>query len=185
MTNASSVLLVLAVLACRPGEPGIVVSELPPYTRQEAAVFDDSIAPGVFDPDADAPLAGEFPEAVRRADFIVPARLVAINRERHEQAVRYELLAEAVGPTLLGAIGDGPIELDVSRTSPSQPLLRAMDTQLVGTKLLVIARRYQLDGKMVVHFRAEPDTVAIRDAIEAALRDSAAQPTDESAAGPE
>lgn len=145
------------------------MSDLPPYTEEESRLYDDSIAQDVFDEEASVPRGDRFREGVVRADIIVPVRLVAINAERSEDAVRYELIADPEGPALKGS-SQGPLQLSVSRGSPSQAMLKSLDTQLVGSKLIVIARRYQRDGKLVLHFRAEADTVAARDAIENALR---------------
>jgi hypothetical protein len=154
---------------CGRSEPEIVVSDLPPYTEEEARLYDDSIAQDVFDAEASVPGGDRFVEGVARADLIVPVRLVAINAERSEGSVRYELIADPAGPPLKGTTS-GPLQLSVSRGSPSQAMLKALDTQLVGSKLIVIARRYQREGKLVLHFRAEADTVAARDAIHSALR---------------
>lgn len=166
------------VLACGRAEPEIAVSELPPYTEEEARLYDDSIAPDVFDAEASAPRGDRFVEGVTRADLIVPVRLVAINAERSEDSVRYELIADPEGAPLKGS-ASGPLQLRVSRGSPSQAMLKSLDTQLVGSKLIVIARRYQRDGKLVLHFRAEADTVAARDAIKDALqKPSPAAPAD-------
>lgn len=158
------------VLACGRSEPEIVISELPPYTPEEARLYDDSIAADVFDEEALAPRGDRFQEGVWRADLIVPVRLVAINAERSEEAVRYELIAEPEGAPLKGN-ASGRLQLSVNRGSPSQAMLKSLDTQLVGSKLIVIARRYQREGKLVLHFRAEADTVAARKAIEDALRE--------------
>lgn len=146
------------------------MSELPKYTQAEVASFDDSFAPEVFDPEASAPKGDRFRRSVQQADLIVPARLTAINAKRSGGSVRYQLIADPSGAALKGFLGEGPLEFEIAPGSPSLGMLKAMDTQLVGTKLILLARRYQLDGKIVMHFRAEADTVPSRQAIAEALR---------------
>jgi hypothetical protein len=164
----------LLAAACAAREPEIAVSDLPPYTREEAATYDDSIAPDAFDEDASRPHGERFERIVDEADFIVPVRLVAINAKRADGSVRYQLIAEPAGPALKGTTPSGPLEFEVSRASPSQAMLKSLDTQLVGLKLILMARRYQLDGKMVMHFRAEADTVDAREAVASALEEPGA-----------
>jgi methionyl aminopeptidase len=156
--------------ACGSKEPAFVIAELPEYSQQEASAFDDSFAPEVFDPEASAPKGERFEENVQQADLIVPARLTAINAKRSEGSVRYQMIADPSGTPLKGVLGQGALEFEISPGSPSLGMLKALDTQLVGIKLILLVRRYQADGKMVMHFRAEADTVPSREAITMALR---------------
>lgn len=162
--------LALALGGCSPSKtPDVRVQDLPPYTKEEASLYDDSIAPDVFDSEVQALIDERFRQRVARAEVIVPVKLVAINAERSKESVRYALVTNPAGKPFVGVVDEGPLELSVGRTSPSQAMLKALDTQLVGARMIVLARRYQQDGKLVVHFRAEPDTVKVRAAVRAAL----------------
>lgn len=177
-TGASLFAAALCASACGSKEPDFVVSELPEYSPQESSAFDDSFAPEVFDPDASAPKGERFEKGVQQADVIVPARLTAINAKRSGGSVRYQMIADPSGTPLKGTLGPGSLEFEISPGSPSLGMLKALDTQLVGTKLILLVRRYQADGKMVMHFRAEADTVPSREAITEALRAPAPVATD-------
>lgn len=170
------------LIGCGTPEPHISVADLPPYTAEEAHLYDDSIASEVVDGQAPgSEPSPPFVERVIHADLIVPVKLVAINVERSADAVRYQLVADPSGEPLHGFIGEGPLELAVGRASPSLALLKAMDTQLVGRDLIVIARRYQREGEIVVHFRAEPDTLEVREAVREALASQVAKADAETA----
>lgn len=155
-------------------EAEVPIDELPTYTREEARLYDDSIAMEVFESEqAPTPTGALFEDRVRAADLIAPVRLVGIDAEKSDETVRYQLVAKLTDEPLTGSVNDDPLRLAVGRGSPSQAMLEAMDTQLVGVRMLVLARRYQRDGEMVMHFRSEPDTVATRDAVRKALAENA------------
>lgn len=163
-------LLLGLLVSCGNGEDAAIpVAELPLYTAEEARTYDDSLAQEIFDSGAKPPLGEPFHQRVLHADVIVRVKLVAINAERSEASVRYELVTDPTAEPLEGELDSGNFELSVGRGSPSQAMLKALDTQLVGTHMIVLAKRYQRDGKLVVHFRAEPDTVEVRDAVKKTL----------------
>lgn len=177
--------LAIALGGCFPSKtPDVRVQDLPPYTKEESVLYDDSIAPDVFDSEVSALIDERFRQRVARAELIVPVKLVAINAEKSEESVRYALVTDPAGAPFVGVVDEGPLELSVGRTSPSQAMLKALDTQLVGAKMIVLARRYQQEGKLVVHFRAEPDTLKVRAAVRAALDEQADREPEEGPMAP-
>ena len=170
-------LLLGLLVSCGSGEDAAIpIAELPLYTAEEARTYDDSLAQEIFDSGAKPTFGEPFQKRVLHADVIVQVKLVAINAERSEASVRYEIVTDPTAEPLEGELAAGSFELTVGRGSPSQAMLKALDTQLVGTHMIVFAKRYQRDGKLVVHFRAEPETVGVRDAVKKVLAQRRKQP---------
>lgn len=163
--------LVLLLLACgaeRPPALASAVEGLPPYTPAEAAVFDDSIALAVFghreereEPERDPKLI----ERTQRADTVVRVKVATATRDDLPGAVAYTLVMVAVDAPLAGREMQDPVEVRIEPTNPSLPLLRDAERALVGRTLVLFFRLYNDQGEPRVHFRAEPDTEPIRDAV--------------------
>ena len=167
--NRATVLLSIGLqLSCAVREASVGdVTSLPTYTQRAAAVFDDSVSLTAFgisasiEPQADPRLA----KAIAEADLIIPARLETVGIDDDSQGTRYELTLRLTGDPLRGELPSDVLELNVGRTSPSQAMLRTMATQVVGQSLVVLIRRFQREGEMVLHFRAESDTPAVRETV--------------------
>jgi hypothetical protein len=145
------------------------VTELPPYTAEEAELFDDSLPGQLFKlrggpavPTTDP----EFAKLVSAADYVGRAKLTTVTRTRYpgQTGVRYQL-SMALEEPLRGDALDSPVDIWVNRGSPSLGLLRALDTDAVGTRFIVLLKRYRVRGQMVLHFRAYPDDPSVAEAI--------------------
>lgn len=159
------------VVACSGGDrppPETPVTELPPYTVDEQLVFDDSIAPEVFGLDVDGSSVDDpsFVQRAMRADLITRAKLLTITSDELAGQTSYHVTLKPLGAPLFGFPSKGNIEITVGRASPSLTLLRSMAVKGVGQKLIVLLRNYRLDDGRVVHFRGEPDTEEIANALQ-------------------
>jgi hypothetical protein len=150
-------------LACASPQPSPKFA-LPEYTPEEAAVFDDVLAPSLFgldlgsvEPRRDKKLHTR----AQRADFVVPVRVATIARD----GASYRLTLELTAPPLLGTIPVTQFDVLVTRGSSSYGLLDANRHSWVNTRLILFGRRYSLGGEPVLHFRGEPDTEEVRTAV--------------------
>ena len=177
MTTAPKILLLLVSLsltACAPVSQGgsqRPTWELPSYSGQEIGLFDDSLAEAIFglsigitEPDEDLLLA----QRVALADSVMPVRLMTLNEDARGGVVSYQLVLNQQGDALLGVPLAGPLSVTLSHDNPSVTFLRAASSRLVGTTMILLMRHYNQDGVPVVHFRAEADSQAVRNAIERA-----------------
>jgi hypothetical protein len=159
--------------ACASGSPAVAsnerpTEELPPYTAEAAELFDDSLAPEVFGFKVDRSNILEdsvFKDRVQASDQVQAVRLSTIQQDRIGQTVHYRLVLSPVGPPLVGDPLPPDSELRVGLGSPSLNLIRSMDIELVGKEFIVLLKVFRLSGKAVIHFRAEPNTAPMREAI--------------------
>jgi hypothetical protein len=168
-------LIVAAMLAldgCAPPASGdqaaASATDLPPFTAAEAALFDDTIALVVFGSDLDQSDPAKDPklaERVARADVVVPVKISTVTSDSGGEVGGYLLTVVPTGAALHGSSDSQPITLEVSSRSPAYPFVKSADATLVGRPLILILRRYAVDGAVVPHFRMEPDTDEVRKAI--------------------
>lgn len=168
----------MAAPACAPPPAAQVadeptVEDLPPYTEADRLRFGDTLAHELFGLDvSERPLLenARFVDSVRTADRILRVRLKTIRAETFETQTRYHLVLRPTGEApLTGAPLESELTLTVGVGSPSLPLLRSMDVNIVGRELVVMLKRYQHEGRAVVHFRAEPATASVLQAVEQVL----------------
>ncbi|HEX2732671.1 MAG TPA: hypothetical protein VHM70_13760 [Polyangiaceae bacterium] len=146
------------------------VDELPPYTAAEAALYNDSLAPEIFGVESlgKPPTAKEtFADLVGKADSVARARLTTVTRTKTpiDGRVRYVLVVEPMGETIVGEPLSPNLELTVGLGSPSLSLLHSMDAEMVGSKFILFVKRYRAHGESVLHFRAEVDSASLADAV--------------------
>lgn len=158
-------------VACSPAQPSATPnpSGLPDYTPEEAALFDDVIAPRVFGVDIDeqAPSRDrKLAQRTRSADFVVAARVATLAFEGAESHGAYRVTLEPVPPLFAGTRPPGLVEIVVKVGSPSFNLLHANRHRWVGSRLVLFGRRYNLSGDVALHWRGEPDTPEVRAAIQ-------------------
>jgi len=160
----------LGTLGCGGAKPPAKEASAPPYTPEAAVLFDDVLAPAVFgfDPEGRDPARDpKLHERVRQADFVVPARVETVSRIGGvEHKGSYEVTLVARGQPLAGATGGTSFVLDIPATSPSYAWVDGAGPRWVGSRLLLFGRSYHDGGITRLHFRGEPDTPAIRAAIE-------------------
>jgi len=143
---------------------------LDPYSPEAAVLFDDVFAPSVFGFDPEGRHPGKDPklrERTRRAEFVLVARIQTVSRVgglAHRGA--YEVTLTPVGAALVGRAPPGPLTLGVPATSPSYAWLEGAGTKWVGSRVVVFGRHYEDGAGRALHFRCEPDTAEVRNAVE-------------------
>jgi hypothetical protein len=169
--HLGAVFLGIFVAACaRRGEKAAKSPTLPEYSGADALVFDDVLAPALFGFDPQLREAATEPklrDRVQRADYVMPVRVDSLSRG----GAGYELTLSPTGPALAGDHA-GPIVLLVPTGSPSFAWVDGAGSSFAGSRLIVFCKAFQSAGDQIVHFRGEPDTAAVRKAVErdAALR---------------
>lgn len=139
-------------------------AKLPEYTPEEAALFDDVLAPPLFGVDiVEAPPSRDKKLMVRaqRADFVAQVRVATITCD----GAAFRLTLEPTAPPLVGTFPASQVDVLVRPGSPSYGLLNANRHTWVNTRLILFGRRYSLAGEPVLHFRGEPDTPEVRTAV--------------------
>jgi hypothetical protein len=168
-TNLFATLLGMAIaVGCGPpaSPRAVAIAErYPPFTPEEAVLFDDTISTGSGSSDIDPKLA----ERTRRADSVIPGRVTTVSRERPEaERSTFTLLVAPTGPALAGATRAEPVTLPVSSGSPTFPMLAVAGPKLVGARVILFFKTFNQEGFTIVHWHAAPDTPAVRAAIEQA-----------------
>jgi hypothetical protein len=166
-------LLILGLSALAPAcgrQKDAKAPTFPDYSGSDALVFDDVLAPALFGFDVQARDPATDPKLrarTRLADFVVPVRVDSLSRS----GGGYELSLSATGPALAGDHA-GPITLLVPTGGPSYAWVDGAGPTFAGSRLIVFCKTFRKGDSQIVHFRGEPDTPALRKAIErdAALR---------------
>jgi hypothetical protein len=168
------VLSPLGATACGPttGYRARAAAErFPPFTPEEAALFDDTLAPALF---ASTPPTGraddpKLVERTQRAEGVVPAQVATVSRDAPETGKpTFYLVVRPLGEPLAGSPPGEELTLPVGAASPSFPLLELGGLNPVGMRLILFFKRYNESGFVTVHWHAEPDTPEVRRAIEQA-----------------
>lgn len=160
-------LVLLGVIAagCSGGGRGDAKAPtFPEYSGADALVFDDVLAPALFgfDPEVRDPATDpKLRDRTRLADYVMPVRVDSLSRG----GSGYELTLSATGPALAGDHA-GPIVLLVPMGSPSFAWVDGAGPGFAGSRLIVFCKTFLNEESQVVHFRGEPDTPAVRKAIE-------------------
>jgi hypothetical protein len=150
--------------------PAASDATLGPYSPEAAVLFDDVFAPAIFGFDPEGRHPGKDPklkERTRRAEFVLVARVETVSRVggvAHRGA--YEVTLAPVGAALLGHAPPGPLMLGVPVTSPSYAWLDGAGTKWVGSSVVMFGRHYADGAVPALHFRCEPDTAEVRNAVE-------------------
>lgn len=168
-----TILLALAV-GCGGGDSKLIVIA-PEYQPEFAVVFDDLLAPELFgfDPEGRNPVKDpKLRERVLRSDLIQSVKVETLSRIGGvEKKGAYEVVLVPFGPALAGTTPTQALTLTIGAGSPTYPWVEGAGARWVGTKLILFAKRFRTinGGKPgegdVIHYRGEPDTPAMREAI--------------------
>jgi hypothetical protein len=162
--------LLLAAVSCASPQPKSPPGEqLPPFTAEEATLFDDAFAPAVFSSDASPDIDHKLYLRARQAESVVPATVATVTEDRGSDGEHvFTLELRPTGPPLAGVAWTERVALIVAPASPSYGVLRNLGPSLIGTPVILFFRRYKDDGRVSVHWRAEPDREDVRQAVERA-----------------
>jgi len=143
----------------------------PPFGPEEAAIFDDTLAPALFSDSTRTGLEADskLVERTQRADAVVAAQIATVSRDAPESGKpTFYLVVVPRDAPLVGSEASDQLTLPVGAASPSFPLLELGGMNPVGMRLILFFKRYNEGGFVSVHWHAEPDTPEVRRAIEQA-----------------
>jgi hypothetical protein len=149
-------------------ESAAVATDLPAFSASEAALFDDTIALGVFGADLEETDPAKDPklrERVGRSDAVVPVKVSTVTSDTGGELQGYQLVVLPTGAALHGKAASGQLILEISSRSPAYPFVKSADAALVGRALILMYKRYNENGAVATHWRLEADTDEIRKAI--------------------
>jgi hypothetical protein len=169
---AAVTLLLLALTGCSGAQRRASRADaaLGAYSPEAAVLFDDVFAPAVFGFDPEGRHPGKDPklkERTRQAEFVLVARVVTVSRVggvAHRGA--YEVTLAPLGAPLVGRAPRDQLTLDVPVTNPSYAWVDGAGTKWVGSTVVVFGRHYADEAGPALHFRCEPDTSEVRNAVE-------------------
>ncbi len=166
--TAASLSLIAATAACaRPAAEAASPIGSAAYGPEDATLLDDTFGPDVFPtsalvlPSSQEKLA----ERVDRAECVLPVEVRTVSRQGTPPRQSFALAVQPTGEPLAGLPWSDPLTLTISPSSPSHAQVVSAETTLVGTPLILLFRRYDTDATETIHWRAEPDTPAVRAAI--------------------
>ncbi len=156
---------VAAGVACGPtGGPAVApaADRYPAYSDNDALLFNDTFAPEVFGLELGTPEVRTLADRAQAADSVQRVRVTTVSSQGDIAQPAYTLVLDAVPPPLAGPGDSGPITVEVVANSPSFSLLRGAEGTLIGKTFILMSKRYNEDGHITLHWRAEPDTDAVR-----------------------
>ncbi len=135
------------------------MSGLPPYTPEEASIFDDVLAPTVFGLPPETALEDDpkLPVRIRAADSVVVVRIATVSQELSDDTREYTLGLVPEGSPLLGRVPDPHLELDIETDNPSLGSVQAHGDRLVGTRFVLFLRHFVQAGEPRVHWYGDGD----------------------------
>lgn len=146
---------------------------LPEYSPEAAVLFDDVFASELFGFNPEGRNPAKDPQLTQRtaqADFVGPVRVATLSRSGGGlERGTYEVVLEVTGKPLVGKVPPGRLVVFAPAGSPSHSWLQGAGMAWVGTRMLLFGKRFRGPA---LHFRGEPDTAAVRAAVE---RDSGAR----------
>ena len=148
-----------------------VAERYPPFNPEEAAIFDDTLAPALFSDGTRTGLEADpkLVERTQRADAVLAAQVATVSRDAPESGKpTFYLVVVPREDPLVGEEASDQLTLPVGAASPSFPLLELGGMNPVGMRLILFFKRYNEGGFVSVHWHAEPDTPEVRRAIERA-----------------
>ncbi len=164
-------MVLISSTACgSPPESKAAPSEqFPEFSPEEASLFDDAFAPGVFSSE----IAFEPDDAlylrVRRAEAVIPAVISTVTEDRGSNGQQvFTVALRPTGPAYAGEDWHEMVIVEVGPASPSHAVLQTLGRSLVGTPVVLFFRRYKADRQIIVHWRAEPAREEVRRAVEQA-----------------
>lgn len=161
----------LATAGCGPARDTKAArgEQLPEFTPEEAALFDDAFSAGVFSSEIAFDADDKLYLRTRRAEAVIPAVIATVTEDQGSDGQHvFTVALRPVGPAFAGQSWRDMVVVEVGTASPSYAVLQTMGRSLVGTPVVLFFRRYKEDRNVVVHWRAEPAREEVRQAVERA-----------------
>jgi hypothetical protein len=139
---------------------------LPPYTAEEAALFDDMVAPVVFGlRDDQKPAESQsFYDRKKRADAVLEGRISTVTEEALAGKNGYAL-SVSIDTVVRGSNPEKVLELRIPPGSNGLARMQASSTALVGKRVLLFIRRFARGDEVELHFHADADDAAAQEAL--------------------
>jgi hypothetical protein len=120
--------------------------------------------PAEVPPERDPKLSGR----TNHADAVVRVRVATVSEQLLAGTQGFTIVLTVEPPPLRGTAPDGPLELQLSRGSPSLAMVQAQGSALVGRRFIIFLKRYSHRGEPELHWYGEGDTPAFAEAVERA-----------------
>jgi hypothetical protein len=156
----------VAACSARSNSPGadVAASELPAFTADDSLLLDDSFSPEIFGAvvDSSDPLGAR----ARRAEGIQLVRVATVTRDANGDRERYVVEVAPADSAAKGQGLSGPVTLTLEEANPSFAFVRSVDSDLVGTRLVLFFRRYNDGGRVMLHWHVEAANQRVQKAVE-------------------
>lgn len=165
---AGAFLAAATMPACGGSKPAeIPVEDLPTYTAQQAALFDDAVAPAAYGLDQDLPPERDrlFYDRLHQADAAAFGRIATVTEEALAGKQGYSL-SVTVEKIQRGTLRNPALELRVPTGGSGLARMEASSSTLIGKRVLVFVRRFARGGEPELHWHAEADDAATRRALQ-------------------
>ncbi len=130
-------------------------------------LFDDVLAPALFGFDPQGRTPAKDPKLrgrTQNADFVVPVRVESLSKVGAQNEGAYEVTLAPTGPALAGE-HTGPIVIQVPMGGPSYAWVDGAGASFAGSRLIIFGKAFRHGEGSVLHYRGEPDTPEVREAI--------------------
>lgn len=168
-------LVVLVAIGCtqKKVDPRIPTTPESAWTGSDAVLFDDGVDVGAL-PVSDAPPGrdesneAQIPARINAAEGVLRAKVISVSTEPSGDRKRYRIELTIEGEPLAGlAPPDMPFAIVLEPEAPAYGTIRALDSRLIGRKMVVFYRRYATDeGTATIHFHLSPPTKPVLEAIQ-------------------
>lgn len=161
-------------IACGGSKQQAPVRALPEYDAEQATLFGDVFRPELFGLGSvrSVGVDGLLRDRASRADTVVLARVVTVNRETRGVERGYSVVLTPAESALLGKTPDGPVSFEIAESSPVFGWLEGSQGRWGGTRMLLFLREF----RDKTHFYGCADTPEARATILAAPRPTASRP---------
>lgn len=155
--------LLAAALACG-SKQQTPARSLPKYDAEQATLFGDVFRPDLFGLGTDRSVGIDnlLRDRASRADTVVLARVVTINRETRGKVRGYSVVLAPAESALIGSTPSGPLTVTITETNPVFGWLEGAGNHWGGTRMLLFLREFQ-DG---THFFGCADTQEVRGVVQ-------------------